>query len=352
MTNYILPLAAIKDKDGTGNKARNLRYLARHGFAIPFTYVCTWDAYSRYESGDADILPALRAELRARLDLNRRYAVRSSADMEDGQESSFAGQFRSILNVQGEDALIDAIESVWQAARDASIQTYMQKQEQSGRQPQMAVLIQEMVEPHVSGVAFSRNPVTGMDEVIVEAVTGSGEAWCRKVQRHTAGSTSGAHGLNSRNHRRSTWPWSNIVRQTRDIADARGCDVDLEWVFDGDTIRWVQLREITAMDIPVYSNRISREVLPGIIKPLIWSVNVPLVNQAWIDVLTEIIGPNDLKPEQLAGHFYYRAYFNMGTLGLVFKRLGLPKERSNCCWASTSKPPTSLRLNPRHRPIA
>lgn len=35
--------------------------------------------------------------------------------------------------------------------------------------------------------------------------------------------------------------------------------------------------EITAMDIPVYSNRIARKVFPGIIKPLIWSVNVPLV---------------------------------------------------------------------------
>ena len=327
MKNYILPLAAIKDKDGTGNKARNLRFLARHGFAIPLTFVCTWDAFSRYESGDTTVLPALRAEIRARLDLNLRYAVRSSADMEDSLESSFAGQFQSILNVHGEDALIDAIQSVWQAAHDASIQTYMQKQQQSGRQPQLAILIQEMVEPRISGVAFSRNPVTGMDEVIVEAVTGSGEALVQE-------GTTPHRWIN----KWGTWleqPESteidldladDIVQQTRAIADARGCHVDLEWVYDGNSIHWVQLREITAMNISIYSNRISREVLPGIIKPLIWSVNVPLVNQAWIDVLTEIIGPNDLKPEQLAGHFYYRAYFNMGTLGLVFERLGLPRD--------------------------
>ena len=32
----------------------------------------------------------------------------------------------------------------------------------------MAVLLQEMVTPALSGVVFSKNPLTGLDEVIVE----------------------------------------------------------------------------------------------------------------------------------------------------------------------------------------
>ena len=40
----------------------------------------------------------------------------------------------------------------------------------------MSVLIQEMVRPIFSGVAFSKNPITGLDEVIVETIAGEGTA--------------------------------------------------------------------------------------------------------------------------------------------------------------------------------
>ena len=118
-----------------------------------------------------------------------------------------------------------------------------------------------------------------------------------------------------------------VVAETRRIARNFGAPVDLEWVFDGQRLYWVQLRPITRLDqINIYSNRISREVFPGQIKPLVWSVNVPLVNGGWIDLLTELIGPNDLQPEDLAKAFAYRAYFNMGALGQIFTALGMPAE--------------------------
>ena len=31
----------------------------------------------------------------------------------------------------------------------------------------------------------------------------------------------------------------------------------------------------------IYSNKISRELLPGMIKPLVWSINIPVVNSSW-----------------------------------------------------------------------
>ena len=62
------------------------------------------------------------------------------------------------------------------------------------------------------------------------------------------------------------------------------------------------------------------------LKPLIWSINIPLVNGAWINILSELIGKNDLTPDKLAKAFHYRAYFNMATLGGIFNRLGLPRE--------------------------
>jgi len=67
-------------------------------------------------------------------------------------------------------------------------------------------------------------------------------------------------------------------------------------------------------------------MLPGLIKPLVWSINIPLVGGVWKQLLTELIGPNDLDPHKLIKQFYYRAYFNMGTLGEVFESLGFPRE--------------------------
>ena len=74
----------------------------------------------------------------------------------------------------------------------------------------------------------------------------------------------------------------------------------------------------------IYSNRIARDVLPGVIRPLVWSVNIPVVNSAWIRVLEELVGPLDLAPEDLARSFGYRAYFDMTTIGGVFEAVGMP----------------------------
>ena len=76
--------------------------------------------------------------------------------------------------------------------------------------------------------------------------------------------------------------------------------------------------------IDVYSNHIPKEFLPGLIKPLVWTVNIPLVNGAWVWLLTELIGENQLDPFRLARSFFGYAYFNMGLLGSVFQKIGLP----------------------------
>jgi pyruvate,water dikinase len=58
----------------------------------------------------------------------------------------------------------------------------------------------------------------------------------------------------------------------------------------------------------------------------VWSVNVPVVNRAWIRLFTEAIGDNDLAPEDLAKTFAYRAYFNMGAIGDIFELVGMPRD--------------------------
>jgi pyruvate,water dikinase len=62
------------------------------------------------------------------------------------------------------------------------------------------------------------------------------------------------------------------------------------------------------------------------IKPLIDSINIPLICSMWVRLLTEMLGKTSIQAEDLAKSFYYRVYFNMGTLGQIFEEVGFPPD--------------------------
>lgn len=341
-----------------GNKAANIQHLGRLGMRVPVTFVLTWEAYRRYLANDLNVIAEITAELEKKLDPGKSYAVRSSANIEDSFEHSFAGQFKTVLEVQGREALIQAIWSIWATAQTPAVQNYLQRHNLGEQELKMAVIIQEMVRPVISGVAFSRNPMTGIRQTVVEAVHGLGT---RLVQEGVTPKRWIFHsGEFIEKPDDDDIPLAlieEVVAGARKLSRRLKRDIDLEWVYDGQSLYWVQMREITTLrSVQVYSNRISKEMMAGIIKPLIWSVNIPLVNGAWIRMLTEAIGPNQLEPFKLARIFYYRAYFNMGLLGEVFEDLGIPAESLEIMWGLVPrrgkggmfKPgPEVLRLLPR-----
>lgn len=102
-------------------------------------------------------------------------AVRSSAVGEDAEGSSFAGQFDTRLGVRADrpEELWEAVRAVWASAFEPHALAYAAR---TGEPARMAVILQEMVEPEVSGVAFSADPVTGdRGTAVVSAVYGLGE---------------------------------------------------------------------------------------------------------------------------------------------------------------------------------
>ena len=358
MSTVLINLRSRTLLSSIGNKALNLRRLSEAGFRIPETYVIPWQVFERYQANDLSLVEELLAELRKVLRPRVKYAVRSSANVEDSLVNSFAGQFKSVLNVSTEAGVLQSAWSIWATVQSQAIQSYLDRLPPERQVLKMAVIVQEMVTPVISGVAFSKNPMTGADEIVIEAVQGAGDALMQ----------GGATPL------RWIWKWGSwIVRPeeetisehitTQVVAGVHAItrhykiNVDLEWVWDGSDITWVQMRGITTLqNLNVYSNRLSKELMPGIIKPLVWSVNIPLVNSAWIRILEEAVGKTGLKPEDLARSFYYRSYFNMGALGRVFNLMGFPSEGLEMMMGSVSREagkslfrpgPKTIRLLPR-----
>ncbi|MEM4625795.1 MAG: PEP/pyruvate-binding domain-containing protein, partial [Candidatus Pacearchaeota archaeon] len=102
-------------------------------------------------------------------------AVRSSATTEDLEDSSFAGQQETYLNVKGNDELIKTVKRVFASLFTSRAIYYRKKRGFSSEKFALAVVVQRMIDADRSGVMFSRNPVEDNDNVVIEAVFGLGE---------------------------------------------------------------------------------------------------------------------------------------------------------------------------------
>ncbi|MFL5754491.1 MAG: PEP/pyruvate-binding domain-containing protein [Bacteroidia bacterium] len=169
----------------TGGKAGNLFVLKEAGLNIPKFVVIPAEVLLSLIEGkkSEDLSSAITnfqipekfiAELADHFSNVTYFAVRSSAVGEDGTAHSFAGQFESYLYVS-KDQLEDKIKKVWRSAFSGRVAAYREAnklEDQKG----IAVIVQEMVEADVAGVAFGINPVTGnRKEKVISAVFGLGE---------------------------------------------------------------------------------------------------------------------------------------------------------------------------------
>jgi rifampicin phosphotransferase len=103
-----------------------------------------------------------------------RFAVRSSASVEDGHQVSFAGLFLTVLNAS-RDEIVDAVRAVRCSLGSPSAAQYAEKMSVPRAEWTMNVIVQELVPAEVAGVTFSRHP-SGRPVMLVEAAYGLGES--------------------------------------------------------------------------------------------------------------------------------------------------------------------------------
>jgi pyruvate,water dikinase len=102
-------------------------------------------------------------------------AVRSSAVDEDSASASFAGQHTSELGVLPGETLRLAVRAVWRSGfRDGALG--YRARLGLAQSPRMGVVIQPLINASVAGVLFTRNPITGAHERVIEAAWGLGES--------------------------------------------------------------------------------------------------------------------------------------------------------------------------------
>lgn len=212
MPQYVL---GFQDPDAkqvalVGGKGANLGELtALSGVHVPEGFCVTVDAYKATVDaipGFADMLRELRdSEDIAKISRNIRasieaapiaeeiaaavtvhlqhlgadnaYAVRSSATAEDLPGASFAGQQDTYLNILGIDAVLVHMRKCWASLFTERAVLYRRQNGFDHSAVFLAVVIQKMIFPEVSGIMFTADPVTSNRKIIsIDASFGLGEA--------------------------------------------------------------------------------------------------------------------------------------------------------------------------------
>jgi pyruvate,water dikinase len=259
------------DEGRFGGKAAQLAAATRAGLPVPAGVALPVGFVDAVAAGDGKARQQLRAIFAT---LAAPVAARSSAVGEDSEQASFAGQHLTRLNLRSEPELVDAVCAIWDSARSPSALVY---RERLGlpREPRMAVVVQELVDADSAGVLFSRNPLDGSDELVIEAAWGLGEAVVSglvtpdrfrlrrdgAVVERLAGLKDLALGVDPEGGTRQTDVPDELARALcLDDAQlaalhnlAQRCDEvfgeshDLEWAFTGDRLYLLQRRTLTAI---------------------------------------------------------------------------------------------------------
>lgn len=365
----------VRRLDGTGasvqevgGKAASLDRLVALGFPVPPAFALTTDAYRDFiddgelgrfigrlretdlPSADAiesEMLRVDRAFLEARMpadleaairEVVRAFpqatalAVRSSATAEDLSGASFAGQYQTFLELKTEDDVIDSVRRCWASLWRPSVRAYRRRGGIAEDDLAMAVIVQAMSPAEWAGVLFTRDPDGDPEIARIEAVRGLGEALVSgrvtphdyRVDRatlHVRGSDAGDPPAFV----------EDLIRLGLRIERRMGSPQDIEWAYTGDRLAVVQTRPITvqrplradddgfdteAVAEATYTPIGVQEMLPGIVPPLLWTINGPMLEDAFRRLFADLgISVRwGAGPFQAVGRFRGRAALNLSLL--------------------------------------
>ncbi len=271
------------------------------------------------------------------------WAVRSSAVAEDSARASYAGIFESFLEVQ-DDALWDAIRNCWASWWSERARAYRERLGDTASAPLMAVVIQPMVSARTAGVAFTVDPINGdRTRMVINAAPGLGIAVVSGVvepEHYTLTKEPDVQVVETRLLRPDQPPLlssetvatlGTLLKQIETLCDR---PQDVEWVWDGQQCWIVQSRPITTLgqgtaedDTTVWTNANLKDVAPGLVSPLGWTVMQHLLETSIREQYARVgyTLPDD---RPLIRRFWGRPYFNISLFQQAgYEFFGAPPEK-------------------------
>jgi len=287
------------DSQIVGGKAANLIILANNGISVPDAFFLTIFAFEQFIKENAlekDIetlvlkttLPGvlhkgssllrkkiINGEVSASLkkkietEFNKRnfnkVSVRSSVNLEDGIKSSFAGQFESYLFVK-KDQLINKMLQIWASTFSPRVLVYALKNGVCPSLLKPGLIIQEMVDADVAGVAFTRNLLNGnSNQMIIESCVGTGDKMVDGlvepnrylIDRFTKRLVS--HTIKNKKTKLKASTLSSLVLTFLEIEDLYGLPQDIEWAIKDEQIYILQSRNLVGINRGSNYDKVSEE---------------------------------------------------------------------------------------------
>lgn len=262
------------------------------------------------------------------LEEGKTYIVRSSALLEDGLETSFAGQYESVLDCRTLSDIEEAIRTCIGSLFTAQSLAYWSRHDFNLSQLGLALLVQEQVAATVSGVCFSLDPQSAQDQtLLIEYIDGQGKALVD----------------GSRNPYQIRLPWygeldfeADLQSQTQleqlrralmPLLSGFGLPIDVEFSFLGNELYLLQARPITALSPKSRSGRWTTANYRdgGVAAQPCPNLMFSLYRQAWQTTLTRFMEEAHLVKKGSLGSLiqlnFARPYWNLGAVKVAMEQI-------------------------------
>ena len=202
-----------------------------------------------------------------------KYAVRSSSNIEDGKNDSFAGQFDTYLNVEKEE-LNTKIIQCFKSLYNENVLDYLLEKKIDIIELKMNVIIQEMVQSDYSGIIFTANPQGILNESVIVVGEGLGEEVVSdrvKTTSYFYNLTDNLYYFEGENDYLNKNQIEELIDISKNITNILGKYLDIEFGISNKKIYILQVRNITTLDDSnplILDNSNIVESYPGISLPL------------------------------------------------------------------------------------
>lgn len=275
------------------------------------------------------------------------FAVRSSGTLEDAADNSFAGLYRTVLNLKTFDDVCHAIKTCWLGLFDERVLVYLNERVENGAMG-LALVLQRLVPAEKSGVLFTVDPVRGCDtEMLAEACFGLGEAlvsghvtpdayrydWYRQQETHRHIAEKEVQcvrldcapftALEPLSPEQATLPVLSrqevmeLVHLGVTVQERAGFPVDIEWAKVGNKFYVLQSRPITQLGFAGISGEwTTADLRDGGVSATVCTPYMASLYKSVMDVTmrqyVERLGlPSEVEPEEWMRNFYGRPYWNL-----------------------------------------